>query len=376
MAIGTETPAHDAPAPDAEEIHDDPSRSLARQLLTPEGKLVAGAEAPFSDQQLLEAFRWMTFSRVLDERAVSLQRQGRIGTYAAAYGQEASVVGSASALDPSRDWIIPQYREAAAVLRHGWPLTSLMLYYIGNPLGSRLPEDVRVAPLQISLAAQLPHAVGLAWGRQLQGHDDVVLTYCGDGASSEGDFHEACNWAGVVKAPVVFLLQNNGYAISTPRAKQSAATTLASRAEGYGIAGDFVDGNDLFAVHDATRRAVERARGGGGPTLVECLTYRLYPHNTADDSTRYLPTGELENRRLLDPLVRVRTFLTARNALSEADEEAMRKQIGAEISEAIAAAEAHPRQTAEQVFDHVYARPPARVVEQQQRLAGPSVGEV
>jgi pyruvate dehydrogenase E1 component alpha subunit len=372
MAIGTETPAHDAPAPDAEEFHDDPTRRLARQLLTPEGELVAGAEAPLSDQELFEAFRWMTFSRLLDERAVSLQRQGRIGTYAAAYGQEASVVGSATALDPSRDWIIPQYRESAALLRHGWPLASLLLHYIGNPLGSRLPEEVRVAPLQISLAAQLPHAVGLAWGRRLQGHDDVVLTYVGDGASSEGDFHEACNWAGVVKAPVVFLLQNNGYAISTPRAKQSAATTLASRAEGYGIAGDFVDGNDLFAVHDATRRAVERARGGGGPTLIECLTYRLYPHNTADDSTRYLPSGELENRRLLDPLVRVRTFLTARNALSEADEEAMRQQIGAEISEAVAAAEAHPPKTAGQVFDHVYARPPARVVEQQRRLAGPS----
>jgi pyruvate dehydrogenase E1 component alpha subunit len=197
-----------------------------------------------------------------------------------------------------------------------------------------------------------------------------VLTYLGDGASSEGDFHEACNWAGVVKAPVVFLLQNNGYAISTPRSKQSAAATLASRAEGYGIEGEFVDGNDLFAVYDATRRAVERARAGGGPTLIECLTYRLYPHNTADDSTRYLPTGELENRRLLDPLVRVRTYLTARGLLSEADEEALRQQISAELSEAIAAAEAHPPKNADQVFEHVYARPPARVAEQRRRLVG------
>jgi pyruvate dehydrogenase E1 component alpha subunit len=375
MSVRTETPAQDAPAPSPEEIHDDPTRRLARQLLTPQGDLVAGADAPFSDEQLLEAFRWMTFSRLLDERAVSLQRQGRIGTFAAAYGQEASVVGSACALDPSRDWIIPQYREAVAVLRHGWPLTSLLLYYIGNPLGSQLPDDVRVAPLQISLAAQLPHAVGLAWGRRLQGHDDVVLTYVGDGASSEGDFHEACNWAGVVKAPVVFLLMNNGYAISTPRSKQSAAATLASRAEGYGIEGEFVDGNDLFAVHDATRRAVERARAGDGPTLIECLTYRLYPHNTADDSTRYLPTGELENRRLLDPLVRVRTYLTARGVLSEADEEAMRQQIGAELSEAVAAAEAHPPKTADQVFDHVYARPPARVAAQRRQIAGSSEGE-
>jgi pyruvate dehydrogenase E1 component alpha subunit len=376
MATSTETPATDAPAPEVYERHNERIRDSARQLLTPDGTLAPGAASPFSDEDLLSAYRWMVFSRLLDERAVSLQRQGRVGTYAAAYGQEASVVGSAAALDPATDWIVPQYREAAAVVRHGYPLASLLLYYIGNPLGSQLPEHVRVVPLQISLAAQLPHAVGLGWGRRLQGESDVVLTYCGDGASSEGDFHEACNWAGVVKAPVVFLVQNNGYAISTPRAKQSAAATLASRAEGYGIEGDLVDGNDLFAVHGATRRAVERARAGAGPTLIECLTYRLYPHNTADDSTRYLPEGELEDRRLLDPLVRVRTFLTAQGLLTALDDEEMRRQISAEIAAAVTAAEAHPKQTPNQVFDHVYARPPARVVEQQRRATAPVEGAV
>jgi pyruvate dehydrogenase E1 component alpha subunit len=376
MATSTETPATDAPTPEVHEGANERIRDDARQLLGPDGVLTPGSSSPFSDEELLSAYRWMVFSRQLDERAVSLQRQGRVGTYAAAYGQEASVVGSATALDPATDWIVPQYREAAAVIRHGYPLSSLMLYYIGNPLGSRLPDDVRVAPLQISRAAQLPHAVGLGWGRRLQGQPDVVLTYCGDGASSEGDFHEACNWAGVVKAPVVFVIQNNGYAISTPRAQQSAAATLVSRAPGYGIAGELVDGNDLFAVHDATRRAVQRARTGAGPTLIECLTYRLYPHNTADDSTRYLPAGELEERRLLDPLVRVRAFLAAQGLLSDADDEAMRREVGAEIAAAVTAAEAHPKQTPNQVFDHVYARPPARVVEQQRRLGTPADGTV
>lgn len=376
MATGTETASTNASAPELYESHNERTRDDARQLLTPEGTLAAGASCPLSDDELLSAFRWMIFSRLLDERAVSLQRQGRVGTYAAAYGQEASVVGSAMALDPATDWIVPQYREAAAIIRHGYPLSSLLLYYIGNPLGARLPDDVRVAPLQISLAAQLPHAVGLGWGRRLQGHSDVVLTYCGDGASSEGDFHEACNFAGVLKAPVVFLLQNNGYAISTPRAKQSAAATLASRAPGYGIQGELVDGNDLFAVHDATQRAVQRARAGEGSTLIECLTYRLYPHNTADDSTRYLPEGELEDRRLLDPLVRVRSFLTARGLLSDADEEALREKIAAEIGAAVAAAEGHPKQTPAQVFDHVYARPPARVEDQRRQATAPSGGAV
>lgn len=346
-----------------------PALEGAHQLLRSDGTLVPGAQCPFAPEELLAAYRWMLFSRHLDERAVSLQRQGRIGTYAAAYGQEASVMGSALALDPAVDWIVPQYRESTAMVRHGYPLRTLLLYYLGNPLGARLPEEVRVTPIQISLAAQLPHAVGLGWGRRMQGADDVVLTYCGDGASSEGDFHEACNVAGVVQAPVVFLLQNNGYAISTPRSLQSAAETLASRAPGYGIAGDLVDGNDLFAVYDAVTRAAGRARTGGGATLIECLTYRLYAHNTADDATRYLPEGELDQRRELDPVVRVRAYLDANGLITDADDAAMREAINLEIAEAVAAAEAHPKPNSAQVFQHVYGAPPARVVEQAAEFA-------
>jgi pyruvate dehydrogenase E1 component alpha subunit len=338
-----------------------------RQLLRPDGTLVDGA-APLPDDEVRAAYRWMLLSRMLDERAVSLQRQGRIGTFAAAYGQEASVVGTALALDPGRDWLIPQYRESTAMIHHGYPLDRLFLYYLGNPVGMELPEDVRIAPVQISLAAQLPHAVGLAWGRRLQGHDDVVLTYCGDGASSEGDFHEACNFAGVMKAPVVLVLQNNGYAISTPRRKQSAATTLSARAVGYGFPGELVDGNDLFAVYETTRVAVERARNGEGPTLIECLTYRLYAHNTADDATRYVPSGEVDERRANDPVRRVRAYLDARGLLDDTAEETMRAEIAEQLAQAVSAAESHPKATARQLFDHVYGRAPRRVIDQQREL--------
>ena len=342
----------------------------AFRLLDAGGALVEGAVTPLSGDQLLEGFRWMLFSRTLDERAVSLQRQGRIGTYSAVYGQEASVVGVALALDPARDWIFPQYRETPALLRHGMPLSTLLLYYIGNPVGGRVPDGVLLAPIQISLAAQLPHAVGMALGLKMQGRDGVVVTFVGDGASSEGDFHESLNLAGVVQAPMVFVLQNNGYAISTPRSRQSAATSFAARAEGYGMPGVRVDGNDLLAVYEVARAAVERARTGGGPTLIESQTYRLFPHNTADDATRYVPAEELEARRLEDPIPRLRNYLTAIGVLDDTLEEQMRVAIVEEIAAGVAAAEAHPPPTPGQVFDYAYADFSPRILRQREEIIG------
>jgi len=344
----------------------------ARRLLDESGALLEGAEAPLSGDAALDGYRWMLLSRALDERAVSLQRQGRIGTYSAVYGQEASVVGVSLALDPARDWIVPQYRETPALVRHGMPLSTLLLYYIGNPVGGRVPDGVLLAPVQISLAAQLPQAVGLALGLKMQGRDGVVVTFCGDGASSEGDFHEALNLAGVVRAPVVFVLQNNGYAISTPRSKQTAAGSFAARAQGYGLPGVRVDGNDLLAVYAVAHEAVERARAGGGPTLIESQTYRLFPHNTADDQSRYVPPEELEVRRREDPLPRLRSYLTGAGLLDEAHDQELRASIAVEVTEAIAAAEAHPRPTPSQLFDHVYARPGLRSERQRAEFAGPA----
>ncbi len=342
----------------------------ALRLLDANGALLDGAAAPLSGDAVLEGYRWMLLSRALDERAVSLQRQGRIGTYSAAYGQEASVVGVSLALDPARDWIVPQYRETVAMVHHGMPLSTLLLYYIGNPVGGRVPDGVLLAPVQISLAAQLPQAVGLALGLKMQGRDGVVVTFCGDGASSEGDFHEALNLAGVVQAPVVFVLQNNGYAISTPRSKQTAAVSFAARAQGYGLPGVRVDGNDLLAVYASAHEAVERARAGGGPTLIESQTYRLFPHSTADDPTRYVPSEELEARRRDDPLPRLRGYLAGAGLLDEARDEQLRAAVAEEVTAAVAAAEAYPRPTASQMFDHVYARPGSRIERQRAELAG------
>ena len=338
------------------------------RLLAPDGTLAPGHEPALEGDALLDAWRAMLRSRVCDERCFSLQRQGRLGTFSPVNGEEAAVVGSAWALDVDRDWVVPQYRELPAMLRFGYRLAQAMQYYTGKPAGSRTDAGVRVLPFQISLAAQIPHAVGLAWGLRHQGRDAVVMTYFGDGASSEGDAHEALNLAGVRRAPVVFVLKNNGWAISTPVRKQTAAASFAARAVGYGIAGEAVDGNDLFAMHDACSRAVARARAGEGPTLIEARTYRMGPHNTSDDPTRYVDPVELDERRAYDPVERVRRYLTAEGLWSEASEQALVEELRAEVDAAYGEAAESEAPGVDGVFDHVWGRPPARF-EQQRRDA-------
>jgi pyruvate dehydrogenase E1 component alpha subunit len=334
------------------------------RLLAPDGTLAGGHVPALDGDELLDAWRAMLRSRVADERCFSLQRQGRLGVFSPVSGEEAAVVGSAWALDPARDWVVPQYRELPAMRRQGYRLEQALRYYRGDPAGSRIEPGVHVLPYQISLAAQLPHAVGLAWGLRHQGSDAVVMTYFGEGASSEGDAHEALNLAGVRRAPVVFVLKNNGWAISTPVHKQTAAPSLAARAAGYGIAGELVDGNDLFAMHDACSRAVARARAGDGPTLIEARTYRMGPHNTSDDPTRYVDAAELEERRALDPVDRVRRYLTAERLVDEASEHRLLEELRAEFDAAMAAVEAAPSPGPGALFDHVYERPPARLERQ------------
>jgi pyruvate dehydrogenase E1 component alpha subunit len=310
----------------------------------------------------------MLRSRIVDEVCFSLQRQGRLGTFSPVNGEEAAVVGSAWALDPGRDWVVPQYRELPAMLRQGFTLTKAVQYFQGKPEGNHMGEGVNVLPIQISLAAQLPHAVGLAWALRHRGLDAVVMAYFGEGASSEGDAHEALNLAGVRRAPVVFVLKNNGWAISTPVAKQSATSSFAARAGGYGYPGELVDGNDLFAVHDAAVRAVARARAGEGPTLIEARTYRMGPHNTSDDPTRYVDPVVLEEMRATDPLDRLRRYLEAQGLSDSEREAAWVAEAREEVNAAVAEAEASPGPGAAGMFDHVYAKPPARVEEQRREL--------
>jgi pyruvate dehydrogenase E1 component alpha subunit len=325
-----------------------------RRILDPDGRLVEGAQPSMSADALAEALRWMLMSRAYDERATRMQRQGLYGVFSPALGQEASIVGSSMALDPAVDWIVPQYRELIALVRHGYPMANLAALGTGrNAEAARIPDGVNVLPTQVALAAQLPHAVGLAWGLKLQKKGGVVMAYVGDGGSSEGDFHEALNLAGVVHAPVVFFLQNNQWAISTPRRLQSSTPSFALRAAGYGFSGLEVDGNDLMAVHSAACEAVERARAGDGPTLIESVTYRMSFHNTTDNPSLYEDVAQRKDAARRDPIERVVKYLgwdASRDAQARAEAKA-------EVDSAFEAAASFPAVEEADLFKHVYQMP-------------------
>jgi pyruvate dehydrogenase E1 component alpha subunit len=356
----------------AKEAKDDgtvpPGPNAMVQVLDRDGSLVGGASSPMSDEDSLDAFGWMLLSRLFDERAYTLQRQGRLGTFAAGSGQEAVAVGVSSLLRRDRDWIAPAYREVAALLHHGWNLRDAILYYRGHPHGWGADDAFCALPMQVALAAQLPHAVGLAWGMKLQSRDGIVVAFVGDGGSSEGDFHESLNFAGVFGVPLVFVIQNNQWAISTPFERQTHAASLADRGAGYGIPSERVDGNDLFAVREVAERGIERARTGGGPTLIEAVTYRLRPHNTADDSTRYVDPEEQTRAEQNDPLARLRTYLEATGALTEEGHLTLEEKLSAEIDAAVSDADAYPDPDPLELFDHVWSKLPPRLEQQRQAL--------
>jgi pyruvate dehydrogenase E1 component alpha subunit len=339
----------------------------ALSILLPDGSLRARAEPPLSDDQTLAALRLMMLSRTLDSWAVRLQRLGRLGTYGPVQGQEASVVGSCWALDTGRDWLAPAYREQPAMLHHGLPLDRLLATYMGKLTAGRIPDGLRMLPRNQSVCAQVPHAVGLAWAQKLRRTGAVVLSYFGEGAASEGDFHESCNLAGVLRAPIVFLLQNNSWAISTPSSQQSAGA-LWARAAGYGFPGRLVDGNDLLAVYSAAAQAVERARAGEGPTLIESRTYRLGFHNTSDNPGVYRDEAEAAAAARLDPIERVQRYLSARGRWGGEVRGRWTTELEQEVRAAIERATSYPGARPEDVFDHVYADPPQRVLEQRRRL--------
>ena len=334
------------------------------RLLEPNGSLADGAASLLTAPQIAEAMRLMLLSRAIDERVIKLQRLGRAGTYGPVHGQEAAVVGSAMALDPARDWIVPASREQPAMVRHGLPLDRLLAGYMGKINFSRIPDGVKLLPRNQSIATQLPHAVGLAWALKLRRQAGAVLAYFGDGAASEGDFHEAANLAGVQRVPLVLFLINNRYAISTPVSLQSAASSLAVRAEGYGFTGVAVDGNDLFAVYTATSDAVTRALKGHGPTLIEARTYRIGFHNTSDNPKEYRDEAEVQAAAQMDPIERLRKYATAAGIWSQGIEAKVRAAIQAEIEEAYRVAAAAPRPGRNEVFEHVYETLPVRVKQQ------------
>src|SRR3989454_1121061 len=303
------------------------------------------------EQELLELYRSMVLLRTYDERSVIYHRQGRIGTYAIFWNHEAMQAGAVHALT-DEDWIFPSYRESAIGLLRGMPAATVLSWWRGHPAGWWNPAEYNVASICVPIATHVPHAAGLAWGKKLRGESACAITYFGDGATSEGSFHEGANFAAVMGAPLILFCNNNQWAISTPLEAQTAAETLADKAVGYGIPGVRVDGADVLAVYQATREAVERARAGEGPTFIEAVTYRAAPHATADDPKAYIDLERVEEERRRECVGRFDGYLRRLGLLgdelaAEAKEEAL-----AVMRRGIAEAEAEPPPRAQLPFEN------------------------
>jgi pyruvate dehydrogenase E1 component alpha subunit len=309
------------------------------RFLDEEGVLETGAVSPLPEDRARDLHRHMLRARLFDDRLLKLQRQGRIGTFAPSYGQEACQVGAMSALTP-KDWFVPSFRETAAALYRGASLKNVLLYTMGYEEGSVVPKGARDLPVSIPVGGQSAHAVGIAWAMKLQKDPGIAITFFGDGATSEGIVHEAMNFAGVLRLPVIFFCQNNQWAISTPRRIQTASETIAQKAICAGIRGVQVDGNDLLAVHHATKEAADLARSTGMATLIEAVTFRRGVHTTADDPSVYRTKAEEDAWARRDPIDRVRKYLASRGAWTDEDQTAAEEQIHAEIATAVEEAEA------------------------------------
>ena len=340
------------------------------RILDEDGQVLDGATVPaLPDDELVAMYAEMWLSRHLDERLVSLQRQGRMGTYAPLAGQEGAQIGSTHALADD-DWIVDQYREHGAVVARGIE-PEYLLYWMGHEVGSEWLASRHVFPLNISIASHIPHATGMAWAAKLRGDDALVCCHFGEGATSEGDFHEGLNFAGVFDTPTVFVCNNNGYAISVPRDRQTASATIAGKADAYGFAGVQVDGMDPLATYAVTREAVEKARDPGEeemrPTLIEAVSYRFGAHTTADDPTRYRDEDEVERWKERDPIPRMERFLRDRGLLDDERIDAIRERCRERVSELIDAAEAYEPDV-DGWFENAYEEPTPRVREQRAYL--------
>jgi len=314
------------------------------------------------EQELVELYRSMVLLRTYDERSLVYHRQGRIGTYAIFWNHEAMQVGSAHALEDG-DWIFPSYRESAIGLLRGMPPATVLHWWRGHPAGWWNPADYNVASICVPIATHVPHAAGLAWGKKLKGERACAIVYFGDGATSEGAFHEGANFAGVMRAPLILFCNNNQWAISTPLEAQTHAEALADKAVGYGIPGVRVDGGDVLAVYEATREAVERARGGDGPTFIEAVTYRVAPHATADDPRAYVDLERIEQEKQNECLGRYERYLRRLGMLGDELEVEIKAAAVEAMRKGIADAEAEPEPDPGLLFDNAYVDPPPNLRE-------------
>lgn len=332
------------------------------QVLDEQGNADASLDPNLPDATLNRLYGLMTLSRAFDRKAVSLQRQGRMFTYTPCEGHEAIQVTAALLLDPD-DWAFPSYRESAFYIARGAPLSALYTYLKGHEDGMAIPAQTRDMPLAIPVGSQIAHAPGAAYALKLKKTRNLAVAFFGDGASSQGDAHEAMNFAGIYKLPVLFVCGNNQYAISTPRKIQTAAETIAQRALGYGIAGVQVDGMDPLALHVALSKAIETARSGEGATLIEALCYRFGPHSTADDPKKYRSDSEPEEWRKLDWATRFRKYLEKKGIWTQEYEDKLQAEASKMVEEAVAKADEF-KDSPTQMFDYVYAKPTQELLRQ------------
>jgi len=349
------------------------------QILDEQGRLDPALSAPgtpgiLSDEQVLHLYKLMIECRQLDEIAFKLQRSGRMHTYPQNKGQEACALGAGAAMRKGIDWIVPCYRENAAMFMHGVPMTHVLLHWAGDERGNQYPPGVRVTPIAVPIGTQMLHATGIAWAAKIQHKDEVAITFFGDGATSEGDFHEAMNFATVMNVPAIFFCQNNQWAISVPRESQMASETIAQKGLAYGAQVMQVDGNDLFAVHKAVFDARERARAGGGVTLIEAITYRLGDHTTADDARRYRSNDEVESWRAKDPMIRVRLYLERKGLWSETQQAQEEQRAEAAVKATVETVLAWPAARREEIFESMYKDMPKLLAEQMESWSTHSLG--
>jgi pyruvate dehydrogenase E1 component alpha subunit len=332
-------------------------------ILDVDGKVDKKLEPPLSSDELLKIYRAMVLARAADERQLKLQRQGRMGTFGPCTGQEAAVLGPAMAMQ-REDWFIGAFRELGGRLARGVKLDEEYLFWNGYEEGNHTPGAHRTLPNAVIVGSQTLHAVGIAYAMKYKGEKSVAVCFLGDGATSQGDFYEAMNFAGVWKAPVVFVCMNNQWAISIPRSMQTVAKTLAQKAVAAGIEGIQVDGNDILAMYSAASEAIERARQGGGPTLIEAVTYRLMMHTTADDPTKYRPKEQETEWWAKDPLPRFRRYLEAKGVLDGEAHERIEAEVKGEVDAAVKAFESRTSFKPDAPFDHVYGTSHALIEEQ------------
>lgn len=324
------------------------------EVLDERGNIDSSLAPSLTDDEIKRIYELLVLSRSFDQRALALQREGRLGTYPSLLGQEASQVGSAFAAEKS-DWIFLTFREAGAYITTGFPLHLLFQYWGGDERGMKIPDGLNIFPLCIPVGTQIPHAVGAAMAAKHRKDRVAVLVYFGDGGSSKGDFHEGMNMAGVLKLPVIFLCQNNQWAISVPREQQTASKTIAQKAYAYGFDGIQVDGNDVFAVYKATHDAVQKAKEGGGPTLIECDTYRVADHTTADDASRYRQKEQTEIWKARDPILRLRLFMEKKGLWTDAYQKDLEGRSKEAVDKAVQTAESAGPPDPRDLFTYTYA---------------------